>query len=89
MNKTANTQYIDDRKDTSERTGINWGTVLQGFIVGLCVLAGVAFWGTFAYSMIVEDVELAMTFGKIIGIMVGVFVPLSILYTLYKKFVQS
>ena len=79
MNKTINVQNIKTTNNIGDQTGINWSYVLQGTLTVLVVLAMVAFWGTFAYSMITEKVKLAMAFGQIIGVMVGVAVPIMII----------
>ena len=84
MNKTAKVQGINTNKDTSYQTGINWSYILQGTLTGLAVLLMFAFWGTFAYSMITENVKLAMIFGQIIGVMVGVAVPIMIIRQLHE-----
>ncbi len=82
MNKTAKVQGINTNNDTGYQTGINWSYVLQGTLTGLAVLVMVALWGTFAYSMITENVKLAMFFGQIIGVMVGVAVPIMVIQKL-------
>jgi hypothetical protein len=84
MNETAKVRDIDTNKDTGDQTGINWSYVLQGTLVVLAVLAMVGFWGTFAYSMITGNVKLAMVFGQIIGVMVGVVVPIMLIKRLYE-----
>ena len=86
MNKTAKVQDINTNKDLSDPVGINWSYVLQGTLTVLAVLVMVGFWATFAYSMITENVKLAMTFGQIIGVMVAVAVPLMILKKLHEQF---
>jgi Mg/Co/Ni transporter MgtE len=48
----------------------------------------VAFWGTFAYSMIAGNVKLAMAFGQIIAAMVGVTVPIMIIQKLRQFFTK-
>lgn len=89
MNKTASVQRIEGNKGASEQRAINWQYVLQGWLTGLAFLAMLAFWGTFAYSMWSGDVKLAMTFGKIIAVMVGVAVPVMILQHLYRAITRS
>jgi hypothetical protein len=84
MNKTAKVQDINTNKDLSDHTGINWSYVLQGTLTVLAVLAMVGFWGIFAYSMITGNVKLAMVFGQIIGVMVGVAVPIMIIKKLHE-----
>jgi len=86
MNKIAKVQGINTNKDGSDQTGINWSYVLQGTLTVLVVMAMVGFWGTFAYSMITGNVKLAMVFGQIIGVMVGVAVPIMIIKKLQEHF---
>jgi hypothetical protein len=86
MNKTAKVQEINTSKGTGGEVGINWSYVLKGTLTGLAVLVMVAFWGIFAYSMITENVKLAMSFGQIIGVMVGVAVPIMIIKQLLGHF---
>lgn len=84
MNKIINTQEFETSQGSGSRTGIDWARVLQGLITSLAVLAAVAFWGTFIYAMVSGNVKLAMIFGQIIAIMVGIFVPAHLLYKLYQ-----
>ena len=84
MNKTAKVQDINTSKEVSDLTGINWAYVLQGTLTVLAVMAMVGFWGTFAYSMITGNVKVAMAFGQIISIMVGVVVPILIIKKLHE-----
>ena len=84
MNKTANVQNVNTNKEAGDQMGINWSYVLQGTLTVLAILAMVAFWGTFAYAMVSENVKLAMTFGQIIAFMVGVAVPVMIFQKLHK-----
>ena len=62
MNRTTKVLEINSNKDASDQTSINWSYILQGTLTVLAVLAMVGFWGTFAYSMITENVKLAMAF---------------------------
>lgn len=84
MDKTAKIQNINTVKSAGDRTGINWLFVLQGTLILLAVLVMIGFWGTFAYSMITGNVKLAMVFGQVISVVVGVAVPIMILKKLYE-----
>lgn len=86
MNKTAKVQEINTSIRTGGQVGINWSYVLKGTLTGLAVLVMIAFWGTFAYAMITENVKLALVFGQIIGVMVGVAVPIMIIKQLLGHF---
>jgi hypothetical protein len=82
MNKTGKVQEINTSKGTGDQVGIIWSYVLKGTLTGLAVLVMIVFWGVFAYSMITENVKLAMAFGKVIGVMVGVAVPIMVIQKL-------
>ena len=84
MNQTANVQRIEGNKGASDPSAINWQYVLQGWLTALAFLAMLAFWCTFAYSMWSGNVELALIFGKIIAVMVGVAAPVMFLHHLYR-----
>jgi hypothetical protein len=88
MKKTANLQNTQLNEGIDNLSGINWSFVLQGAITVLAVLAMVAFWGTFAYSMIAGNVKLAMAFGQIIAAMVAVAVPIMIIQKLLQFFTK-
>ncbi len=81
MNKTANYQE-NTSKDTGHQMDINGSNVLKGTLTVLAFLTMVVFWGTFAYSMVTENLKLAMAFGQIIAVMVGVAVPILIVQKL-------
>lgn len=84
MNKTAKVLDINTSKEVNDHTGIKWSYILQGTLTVLAVMAMVGFWGTFAYSMITGNVKLAMVFGQIISVMVGVVVPIMIIKKLHE-----
>ncbi len=84
MNNTETIQNTDRVEGANNQAREYWLRVLRAVLIVLSVLAGVAFWGTFIYAMVVKDAKLAIIFGQIIGVMVGVFVPVSILYKLYQ-----
>ena len=89
MNKAANVQRLEGNKGASDPSVINWGYVLQGWLTVLAFLAMLVFLATFAYSMWSGNVELAMTFGRIIAVMVGVAVPVMLLQKLYRVITRS
>jgi hypothetical protein len=84
MNETANVQNTDRVEDAKDQVREYRLRILQTVLIVLGVLVMVAFWGTFAYSIVTENVKLAMLFGKIIGLMIGVVVPVAILHKLYQ-----
>jgi hypothetical protein len=89
MNKTAIVQNTKANDGQSDQTGINWQYVLQGTLAVLAFLAMLAFWGTFAYSMITENVKLALFFGQIIAVMVCVAVTVGIFQKLRQHITKS
>lgn len=85
MNTKTKVQNIDRNQDASDSKRIDGQRILQGLLMSLTILAAAAFWGTFVYALVVENVKLLNIFGHIIGIMIGVFVPVAVLVELYKK----
>ncbi len=89
MNKAVSVQNTDANNEVNKTRENNRERLIKGFFIALAVLAMVAFWGTFVYSMVTGNEQLALIFGTIIGIAIAIFVPFQILYTLYKKFTRS
>ena len=89
MNKTEKLQKTDSVENANDQTKEYWLRILRIVLITLSILAMVAFWGTFAYSLVTGNVKLATTFGQIIGIMVGVAVPVMILQKLYRTITRS
>ena len=73
MNKTTNVQ-----------NGINWQRVTRGVLMGLAILAMIAFWATFAYAVWVQNLELVEIFVYIIAIGAGLFGTIHFLSKLVK-----
>ena len=89
MNKAEtlqNTEIVENANDQSKEY---WLRILRIVLITLSILAMVAFWGTFAYSIVTGNVKLATTFGKIIGVMVGVAVPVMIIQKLHQTIKRS
>lgn len=83
MSTGANSKKTDGSNQASDITRVPWP-----FIV-LSILAGVAFWGTFAYAMWSGNEQLARIFGTIISVGVGVFITFEVLHKLYKQLTKE
>ncbi|MGD8752435.1 MAG: hypothetical protein PVG14_13490 [Anaerolineales bacterium] len=81
---------IETIQKTDRVEGVNnqakeyWLRILQVVLIVLSILVMVAFWGTFVYAIVIENVKLLTVFGQIIGVMVGVVVPVLMLQKLYQ-----
>ena len=84
MKKIANVQNIEIGKGACDHVGVNWQYVLQGFLVGMSILAMVAFWATFVYAIWIGNLELVMVFTYIITFGAVVFGSIHFLSKLYQ-----
>jgi hypothetical protein len=84
MNETTNIKNTEANEKTEDQTKANAPGVTQGLLIGLGILAMVGFWGTFAYAVWVENLELVMVFTYIIAIGAGVFGAIHFLSKLFK-----
>jgi hypothetical protein len=84
MNKTETIQNTDRVEGVNNQAKGYWLRILKVVLMALSILVMVAFWGTFVYALVTGNVKLATTFGQIIGVMVGVAVPVLMLQKLYR-----
>jgi hypothetical protein len=82
MNTKEKNQKNDVTEEGTKKTG---GDVLRWLLTGVAFLAMLAFWATFVYAVVVKDVKLVTITTQIIGIMVGVAVPVMIIQKLLEK----
>jgi hypothetical protein len=73
MKKTKNVQTVEKNEATEDQLGTNSQRTLKGWQIGISILVMIAFWGTFAYAILVKNMELVKIFAYIIAFGVGVF----------------
>lgn len=65
----------------SKAVGSGWGLIVTALVVG-------AFWGTFAWAMWSNDMALILSYTRILGIALGVAIPIAIVASLFQKLLR-